>query len=245
MGWLRGLPALGFLFLFPYILPLMWTSKFALFGGQIAVFGLFAILWPVARVGAYRYRMNRMSWRGIRFSFRGKTLAYLGQNVLGYLLATVTLGLYMPFMQVRLRKMLYSQTYFGNGAFQFSGRGRDLLPVWIFALPFTICTFGLAWAWWSALRQRYFWANTTFNGVHFRCTATAGDLLGLWTVNFMLTVFTVGLGASWVMVRTLQFWSEHIQAVNAPPIESIYQDAQMATATGESFADFLGFDFGF
>src|SRR5262249_53395351 len=130
-------------------------------------------------------------------------------------------------------------------AFQFSGRGAQLLLAWLFAMPLGICSLGLGWAWWSALRHRYYWANTTFAGRRFRCTATGAKLLWLWIGNFLIIVPTIGLGMSWAMLRTLRFWARHICLVGEPALAVIRQDERAATALGESFADFLGFDFGF
>ncbi len=60
-----------------------------------------------------------------------------------------------------------------------------------------------------------------------------------------MIVPTLGLGTSWAMLRTLRFWTRHVQLVHELELVSIQQDARAATAVGESFADFLGFDFGF
>ena len=114
-----------------------------------------------------------------------------------------------------------------------------------FALPLTFCSLGIGWAWWRALSHRYCWANTTFAGARFRCTATGGKLLWLWVGNFLVIVPTLGLGMSWAMLRTLRFWTKHVQLVSEPELASIQQDVRAANAVGESFADFLGFDFGF
>jgi uncharacterized membrane protein YjgN (DUF898 family) len=245
LGWVRALPALVFILLFPNILPLMWQHPYSIFVAEGAALAAFLLLWPVARVGAYRYRLNRMSWRAIRFSYRGSALRYLGTCIGGTLLSVATFGLYVPFLQVRLRRLLSGQTYLGDGGFQFKGRGRELLGAWLVALPLCLCTFGLGWAWWSALRHRYCWANTTFAGGRFRCTATGGGLLRLWLGNLFIIIPTVGLGMSWAMLRTLRFWTNHVELVGAGSVDSICQDSRATTALGESFADFLGFDFGF
>jgi hypothetical protein len=47
------------------------------------------------------------------------------------------------------------------------------------------------------------------------------------------------------MLRTLRFWTTHIELVGHPQLATVRQDARAASASGESFADFLGFDFGF
>lgn len=245
IGWLRALPALAFVFLFPSVLPVVWQHRSAPYIAQLSAVLAFLLLWPVARVGAYRYRLNRLSWRAIRFSYRGRAPRYLGESVAGWLLSLATLGLYVPFLQVRLRKLLMNQTYFGDSAFRFPGRGADLFSTWLFALPLTVCSFGIGWAWWRALTHRYCWAQTTFANRRFRCTATGGKLLWLWIGNFLVIVPTLGLGMSWATLRTLRFWTRHIEIVGEPEVVSIAQDTRATSAAAESFADFLGFDFGF
>jgi uncharacterized membrane protein YjgN (DUF898 family)/tetratricopeptide (TPR) repeat protein len=245
LGWLRALPALAFIFLFPTVLPLFWQHRASPYVAQLCAVAAFLILWPIARVGAYRYRLNRMSWRAIRFSYRGTAPRYLGQSALGTLLSVLTLGIYVPFLQVRLRKLLLNKTYFGDRDFRFTGRAVDLLPPWLLALPFIFCTFGIGWAWWRAFSHRYCWAHTTFSGGRFRCTVTGGKLLWLWVGNFLVIAPTLGLGMSWAMLRTLRFWTKHVVLVGEPELATIQQDARGTSAAAESFADFLGFDFGF
>jgi uncharacterized membrane protein YjgN (DUF898 family) len=50
---------------------------------------------------------------------------------------------------------------------------------------------------------------------------------------------------SWAMLRTLRFWTKHVQLIGEPDLITVEQDSSAASAVGESFADFLGFDFGF
>ena len=50
------------------------------------------ILVPLALVGARRYRLSRMSWRGIRFSFRGPASDFVKLFVLGTFLTSLTFG---------------------------------------------------------------------------------------------------------------------------------------------------------
>jgi uncharacterized membrane protein YjgN (DUF898 family) len=244
-GWLRALPALAFIFLVPSLLPLLWQHRSAPYVAQLAAICAFLLLWPIARVGAYRYRLNRLSWRSVRFSYRGRAPRYLTESVAGWLLSAATLGLYVPFLQIRLRKLLMNQTYFGDSVFRFPGRGSDLFTAWLFALPLTVCSFGVGWAWWRAFTHRYCWAKTTFAGRRFRCTATGGKLLWLWVGNFLVIAPTLGLGMSWATLRTLRFWTKYIEIVGEPELTSISQDKRAASAAAESFADFLGFDFGF
>src|SRR5437867_6578903 len=77
---------------------------------------------PIAMVGARRYRLSRTSWRGIRFSFRGRARAFVRVFVLGSLLSALTLTLYYPFFQVRQQAFMVSNSRFGRRPFRFDGR---------------------------------------------------------------------------------------------------------------------------
>lgn len=245
LGWLKGAPLLGFIILFPSILPFFWHKIESIVVAQMVAAGAFLLLWPIARAGAYRYRMNRMSWRGIRFSFVGRTLRYFAISVGGYILSALTLGIYVPVLFMQQRRLLFHHTSFGTETFRFEGRIRHLLPVWICALPVLVVTYGLFWPWWSAFRYRYVWANTTLAGVRFRCTITGWSLARLWIGNAVLIVATLGLGWSWASIRTLRFWSRGIELVGDLDAATVQQRQLASSAVGESFADFLGFDFGF
>lgn len=244
LGWLKAVPVLAFIVLFPNLLPLFWQTPAALVAGQMAVFGAILLLVPVASAGAYRYRLNRMSWRGIRFSFRGSTFRFVLLYLGGYVLLALSLGLYSPFLHVRIERYLLNHSWFGDTRFRFDGHGRHLLLPFICAGPLALLSFGIFWPWYSALRSRYCWAHTTVAGARFRCTATGAGLLGLWAGNFFLIVGTLGFGISWATARTLRYWANHLELAGELALDTIRQDELAASAVGESFADFLGFDFG-
>lgn len=243
-GWLRGLPILATLILLPYLVPIVWPKPLALVVGQYVVLFAVMLLWPVARAGAYRYRLNRMSWRAIRFSFRGSTLRFFLMHLSGYALSFVTFGIYRPIFDNRVREYLYTRTYFGDRCFAYSGTGSSLVAAYFFSFPFTLLTAGLFWPWFSAYRARYYWAHTTFSNARFRCTATGFGLFKLWTGNVLMIVATLGIAMPWVTVRTMRYWAAHIEWTGDLDLANIRQDECATGATGESFADFLGFDFG-
>ena len=81
---------------------------------------------PVAITGARRYRLSRTAWRGIRFSFRGKTLDFIKLWLSGYFLTAVTLGLYYPYFSTKKHAFLTTHSYFGSEPFKFSGDGAVL-----------------------------------------------------------------------------------------------------------------------
>ncbi|MEZ5402501.1 MAG: DUF898 family protein [Bryobacteraceae bacterium] len=243
-GWLKSLPAIAFIVFGPNFIPIFWPDPKSILWAQGAVTVVFLLLWPAARVGAYRYRMNRTAWRGIRFSFQGRTRDYFWLSMKSYLLIWLTSGIYYPVYGVRVRKLLMDRTYFGDRPFRFDGRGRDLLPAFVLTLPAVIATLGLGWAWFAAARARYEWAHTTFGESRFRCTATGWSLLRLWAGNVAIFVLTLGLGMPWAITRTVDYWTLRVELLGTPELDTIRQSEHAASAVGESFADFLGFDFG-
>lgn len=103
-----------------------------------------------ATVWALRYRLGRTSWRGIRFSFRGRVRDYVTLFVKGILLTTITIGLYYPFYAAQKRAFMVSHSYFGNERFEFDGRGDELFKVYFQAFLFIS---GLLKSGWNVTRQ--------------------------------------------------------------------------------------------
>jgi uncharacterized membrane protein YjgN (DUF898 family) len=244
-GWLKGMPLLAFLFFSPRIAPVLLSSPILLAFIQFAASLGFLLLWPIARVGAYRYRMNRMSWRGIRFRFSAPTGEYFGISVIGYIQMLFTLGVASPFVANRQRQYLYNHTSIGNRSLQYTGEAGDLFWTWIFAIPMLVFSWGLGWFWWSAARSRYCWRHTTLGDARFRCTVTGRGLAWLFITNAILFVCTLGLGSSWAAMRTLRYWSKHLTLEGPLDAHLLTQHVESSSSVGESFADFIGFDFGF
>jgi uncharacterized membrane protein YjgN (DUF898 family) len=199
-----------------------------------------------AVVGARRYRLSRTSWRGVRFSFRAETLAFLKVFVGGSLLSTITFGLYYPFFEIRRHGFLISHSYFGNHTFAFDGKGRELFWPYLLTLLLFVPTLGLSWVWFVARKQRYVWDHTSFAEARFRCTVTGWRLLLLGVGNILLLIVTLGLGWPWVVVRNARFAFAYLTLEGPLDLAAVRQEAQAASATGEGLAGILdaGVDFG-
>jgi uncharacterized membrane protein YjgN (DUF898 family) len=109
---------------------------------QVAGWLLLLLFIPVAIVSSRRYRLSRTAWRGIRFSFQGKTLDFLKLWLSGYFLTGVTLGLYYPYFSTRKQTFLTAHSYFGSEPFKFAGDGavlfRPFLRVYLLAVTIAI-----------------------------------------------------------------------------------------------------------
>jgi uncharacterized membrane protein YjgN (DUF898 family) len=214
--------------------------------GSLIPLLLYLFFIPLALVGARRYRLSRTSWRGIRFSFRGKAWRFILIFIKGSLLTGLTFGLYYPFFLTERQAFLVSHSYFGNERFEFNGRGRDLFANYLLALLLTLPTLGLCWFWFVARKRRFFWNHTRFGTARFRSTVSGGSLVGLYLVNGLLLLGTLGLAWPWVRVRNIRFTFRYLALEGEVDLERIQQQAQFASATGEGLAGFLdtGFDLG-
>jgi uncharacterized membrane protein YjgN (DUF898 family) len=212
--------------------------------GVILAYCILGIFVPIAIIGTRRYRLSRTSWRGIRFSFRGSILQFLKIFIGGSLLTVVTLGLYYPFFVTQKQRYLVSHSYYGNQKFEFDGKGKELFLPFLLALLLTVPTLGIYLHWFQARKQRFFWGHTSFGSIRFRSTVTGRNLLGFQSANAILLILTLGLAWPWVVVRKIHFTFRYLTLEGQLDLNTIQQDAQAASATGEGLASFMnaGFD---
>lgn len=179
---------------------------------QLAAYVVLFFFFAFAMVGAHRYRLSRTSLRGVKFSFRGRAIKFAALFLKGALLTGLTLGLYRPIFETRLREFLTSNSYFGDQKFEFDGRGRDLLRPYVLAFLLMVPTLGLYMFWYLARKQRYFWAHTRFGTARFHSTVRGGRLLTFWLANgaVLLLLFTagaaVGVALGIVLGLNFQVW---------------------------------------
>jgi uncharacterized membrane protein YjgN (DUF898 family) len=216
---------------------LKWTL--AGLAGQLLAGLVSLLLLPVAIIGANRYRLSRTSWRGIRFSFRGRVKAFAPLCAKGLVFSLLTLGLYQPFFQAEVRRYLAEHTYFGTARFGFDGDPRALLGPYVIAMLLWLPTGGLVWFWYRARRDRLLWNHTTFHGARFACSVTAVGLWKLTAGNLAIMILTLGLGRPWAEIRRLRYMCANLALVGPLDVDRIHQAAQAATAAGEGLTDFL------
>ena len=202
---------------------------------------------PLAMVGSRRYRLSRVSWRGIRFSFRGRVFEFVKIFILGSILTSLTLGLYYPVFETHRHGFMTEHAWFGNRRFGFDGRGRELFGSFVLMLLLVIPTFGLAFLWYLARKRRYFWDHTTVGAARFHATMTGRGLAWLYLVNLILLVPTLGLAWPWAKARSVRYTFGCLTLQGELDLDTIVQDARGASTTGEGLAGLLdtgsGFDF--
>lgn len=133
VGWLKVLLFFGLVGALEAGVELLWKEPAATIVRGVVSLGIFFVLIPLAIVGALRFRLSRTSWRGIRFSFRGRAREYLKIYLPGIVLSIVTFGLYYPFFRNNIRRFVVSHSHFGTKQFDYDGRGRDLFGPYLLA----------------------------------------------------------------------------------------------------------------
>jgi len=279
LGWLKVAGFFALIYAANFVVPLIWKSPFAGVLLGLAFYPIFLVVYPIAVVGARRFRLSRTSWRGIRFSFRGRARDFVRLYVGGAILSSLTFGLYYAFFQNNIRRFLMTNTYFGTTRFDYDGKGGELLGLYILAgvalfaglfaialsiglslasiietfpgglvrllLPLAIVLLLLVfWTWFMAARHRYYWGHTTVATARFRSSVTADKMLRLSAGDALRLIPTLGLAWPWVVVRHVRFSFVNLVLEGPLDIGAIQQEAQAASAAGESLADFFGlFDF--
>ena len=235
-----------------------------------ALAGLVLFLYvPIATVNARRYRCARTSWRGIRFSFRGRTTEFLKLYARGWAFTFLTLGTYYPYFQTQRQAFLHAHTYFGNQRFGFTGHGSGImLPFAVtlvssyvvlglcgLALAFQLTNAGLTlllipfvlgplWIWLLGQKQKYFWDHTIFGEARFSSTITWQTLFTLYLGNIGLLMVTLGWAWPWVTVRNARFHIETLSLQGPVDLDRVLQDQVESSVTGEGLSNLLdtGFD---
>lgn len=240
LGWIKVAIILGAMAGLAIAIMAFVDGSLGEVGSKLAVSAVSWLLAPVAIIGAQRYRLSRSSWRGIRFTFRGRLREFFPKFIAGSLLVPLTLGLYTPLFQNAMRQYLVDHSYFGTRSFRYHGRARDLLPRFLVAIPLMALTLGAYWFWYKAFRDRYFWDHTEIAGARFVCTVKGLDLLWLALTNALLLALTLGVAFPWVRVRNLRYRLSHLALVGAVDLAGILQEARDASAMGEEMSDFVG-----
>ncbi|MBI2537051.1 MAG: DUF898 domain-containing protein [Gemmatimonadetes bacterium] len=218
------------------------TQALVMLGLMLLYFGTLVALVAIAVNGARRYRLSRSSWRGIRFSFRGRWQDYLRLVIRGSVLSALTLSLYSPFFRNQSRAFLVEHAYFGSLQFGYDGDGKELFRQYLLALLLAIPTLGLYLVWFNAFQQRYFWSHTTVGDARFLSTVTVGSLLGLALTNMLLAVVTLGVGIPWVITRTMRYVCDRLTLAGEIDWKNVQQQAMAASVTGEGLAEGLDVD---
>lgn len=242
-GYVKLLLFMGILFSVFYLLVI---NNMGGWGLLLIYLTLFLII-PFALHGSYRYRMAKTNWRGIRFGYTGNRSELFILFFTGLFLTIITLGIYGPWFYMKLRRYIIGNIKMGDAQFSYSGNGGDFFVLNLVGYILTFFTLGIYFFWWQRDLFRFFINNLRMQKgdqmVRFQSTASAGDFFSFIVINLLIVVFTLGLGIPWVIIRSLQFVTEHIQIEGNILLEELVQQQEdFNDAAGEDVIDWLNFD---
>jgi uncharacterized membrane protein YjgN (DUF898 family) len=191
--------------------------------------------------------MAKTNWRGIRFGYTGNRSELFLLFIGGLFLTIITLGIYGPWFYMKLRRYIIENIKMGDAQFSYSGKGGDFFVLNLSGYILTIFTLGIYFFWWQRDLFRFFINNLRMHKgdqmVRFQSTASAGDFFSFIIINLLIVVFTLGLGIPWVIIRSLQFVTEHVQIEGNIDLEELQQQQEdYGDAAGEDVIDWLNFD---
>jgi uncharacterized membrane protein YjgN (DUF898 family) len=240
-AWLKVIPFVLIVIGIQY-LEILYPGDATRFIVGITIYLIIVLVTPIALVLTQRFRYSRTSWRGIRFSFRGKIKEFMRIYVPGLILTSLTLGIYYYYLHFKTRDYNINNTYFGDTKFGFDGNSSDLFKKFLLAIVLSLFTFGIYWFWFAAERHRYYWSHTYFTNIRFRSTIQGKPLFLLKLTNLLLIVFTLGLGYPYAVIRETRFIFDNLYLEGELDFQAIMQDARTPSAVGEEIADALDID---
>lgn len=99
--------------------------------------GYYLVLFALIQIGfyrAWRYRMSRTTWRGIRLGLDGSTWTFLRLSFGWTIVTALTLGLAYPWMSVELWRYQITHTRLGDTSANLKASGKQLFSVWLFII---------------------------------------------------------------------------------------------------------------
>lgn len=124
----------GFLKAIPVFLALYLPFLVASFFDPKAIWPAFLLIpliyiFPVALYSALRYRLSRTQWRSIRFGQDGSVFQFANLYLWRWLVDIVSLGILIPYSDVKRYQYVANNAYYGDILFRFEGRGKDLMTI--------------------------------------------------------------------------------------------------------------------
>ncbi len=232
------------LLLAPWIVGLITKDVYLIaIGMPVMYLGLLALV-PVALHGKWRYRLSRTTWRGIRMGYRGELKELSKIYYLGFFYCIITLGLYTPFLIVKLNKYMYSHARLGTLTVEYDGDGRELFSIMLKGTVLMALTGGLySYAYYrNMLNYHYRHLSIVQDGkaARFMTKFKAMDIFELFMVNYVLVYITLGMAVPWILVRNNKYILGQIKLEEPLYLNQIQQSELIdKDASGDMLADYF------
>ena len=224
---------------------------------------LFAIcLAFFAQFSTVRYRINRISWRGIRGRLKGSGLKYMLYLLKLTIVNILTLSLSKGRNDLKARKYIVDRMYWGNQkcTFKHSMKSLDDINLFTGLLPYIACVIlygitsnilifsgslllmAISRLWYRAALLNAKIDCVKCGPISFKGTHTGESLLELYFINIILLIASLGLLTPIVLNRTMKYHSSHIIILgNLDKLYALSAPTE-GKATGEGINDITYLD---
>jgi uncharacterized membrane protein YjgN (DUF898 family) len=206
----------------------------------LIIFASLLVLQPLVIHGAFRYVMQRTTYRGIRFGYRGDRTLLFKNGIKWALLTIITFGIYGAWEAMKIRRYTHQNVRYGDAEFDNDCNGLDFFILNLKGFCLSILTLGIFIFWWQKDLFNYHIDRMSMTKgdqkVKLHSTATGGGFFKLRLINFFIVVFTLGFGTAWAEMRIQRFIWSHIKMEGDINIDEIQQtEAEFDTATRDFF----------
>jgi uncharacterized membrane protein YjgN (DUF898 family) len=159
---------------------------------------------------ALRYMLSRIRWRGVKCYLKGSSFKF-GLIKTGYFFSNLlTLGILIPYTDIKAYKYIIKNTYLNNKAFKFTQvPEKTLFKINIITLILLLPTFGLSRFWYKAAILNYKISHTSFNNLTFKSNFKGFELASLFLGNIVICIFSFGLAYHFVIHRNFIHYTEN------------------------------------
>lgn len=211
--------------------------------GSLVFLPLLPVL-PMAMYSAFRYRINRLSWRGIRFRMTGSAIAYGGLYMKGFFLNLITLGFMSPSVDLGRWEYQARHMQYGSRNFSFKGNPKNLRRSNIITLLLFIPTLGFSRIWYAAAVQKEKMRGLALGPIRFRSTMTGGNALGFTLANMLILVVTLGFGLPVILKRNAEFFARYLAVGGELAALSVDQAPKAGATDAEGLQNIFDIDIG-
>jgi uncharacterized membrane protein YjgN (DUF898 family) len=163
--------------------------------------------------GDLTFAARHLRWRDVRVSYTGMPKELIDIYLPGNLLCLFTLGLYYPFMEVRLNQFLCRNLRFGSLRFDYTGTNKELFRLYLRGYLLSIVTLGIYGIWfckdWYAYTIGHIQVRKGEQSFHLESNANTLEVFETMVGNVLICLCTLGIGSAWVFTRQYRFIVEH------------------------------------
>lgn len=173
-----------------------------------AIFIQGALFYAVHRI--LKYRLSRISWRGIRYNLKGSSWSFVKLCFMKTILNIVSFSLLVPKSTLEIYGAIINNLYFGDQRYRFKFDSHGLLKPHLVSLLLFIPTLGISRVWYWVKLHGFMIDHLEFMDLKFENNSRFSSLLSLYLTNLVLIVCTLGLGIPFASHRAMKYHVENL-----------------------------------